>query len=125
VHDLNLVQSITSSERSLPFIAVCYAHEIVGAAKIELREDGDGAKTVKYIRDKREWITILFGDFVESTVIYSGVKRTVLLHKRTGRPMEERARTDELIVKVHVQELPKCQLFDFGEGAYRTVYMEE
>jgi len=30
---------------SLPFIAV-YAHEIVGAAKIELGEDADGVKTV-------------------------------------------------------------------------------
>jgi len=27
-------------------------------------------------------------------------------------------RTDELIVEVHV---PKSQLFDFGEGVYRTV----
>jgi len=47
VHDLKLVCSITRLERSLPFIVVCYVHEIVGAAKIELGEDAGGAKTVE------------------------------------------------------------------------------
>jgi len=54
LYDPKLVQSITSSGCSLPFIAVCCAHEIVGAAKIveclrceiELGEDAGGAKTV-------------------------------------------------------------------------------
>ena len=47
VHHLKLVQSISSSERSLPFIVVCYAYEIVCTAKTELGEDAGRAKTVE------------------------------------------------------------------------------
>jgi len=46
VHDLKLIRSMSSSERRLTFIAVCYAQAIVGPAKIELGEDADGVKTV-------------------------------------------------------------------------------
>ena len=64
MHDLKLVRSISSSERRLPFVKVCYARAIVGPAKIALGEDADGAKTVYYIRDKWEWIPILLGDLL-------------------------------------------------------------
>ena len=61
------------------------------------------------------------GDFVETAVIDSEAERTVLLDKKDGWASGRLRRTDELIVEVLVEELPKRQLLDFGEGIYRTV----
>jgi hypothetical protein len=81
-----------SSERGPPFIAVCYAHEVVGPV--------GGAKSVQYIRDKRERIPI--------AVIDSEAE------KKDGWASGRLGRRGELIIEVLVQEPPRSQLFDFG-----------
>jgi len=74
------------------------------------------------MRDKRERIPIVFGDLVETGVIDSEAERTIGLLDKKGRwGSGKLRRTDELMVEVLGQELLKSQLFDFGEGLYRTV----
>ena len=89
MHAVKLVRSITSSERSLPFIAVCYAHEIVGAAKIELGEDAGGAKTVHCIKDKRERIPMLFGDLLRPRSSIVRWREPSFPDKKDGGPVED------------------------------------
>jgi hypothetical protein len=68
-----------SAKRGLPLIPFLDLKMAVGRNKVNNSEDFAACNTIKEIVNKRNWITVLFGDGVEATKINTEAKITSLL----------------------------------------------
>ena len=56
-------------ESSLPFVTFRNADEMVGVSEVKGSIDTSSSGGGKKVGDERKWISILFGDFVETSEV--------------------------------------------------------
>jgi hypothetical protein len=120
VHDLKLVRTVTSAKCRLPFVSFGDADQVVGSAKVDLRENARGAQAVEEVGNQWKGVAVLLGDSVETAVVDREAKRSVLLLDEKDRGAGRGLRgSNEVIGEVLVYEQTKGGLLDLGEGVNR------
>jgi len=108
-HNKPFIGAIASAEGSFPFIARSDADQMVCMSEINLGIDGRTAGRIKEVRDEQKWITIFFGDFIETAEVHTKTERSILfLDKKDWSSMGGVGRTNEPIAEMLVYESAEC-----------------
>jgi len=113
-HNKPFIGAIASAEGSFPFITWSNADQMVCMSEIDLGIDGRMAGGIKEVGDERKWITIFFGDFIETAEVHTKMERSILfLDKKDWSSMGGVGRTNEPIAEMLIYESAEC--FKLGQ----------
>ncbi|KXN84319.1 hypothetical protein AN958_12756 [Leucoagaricus sp. SymC.cos] len=88
--------TIAGPKSSFPLIAFIDMDKIVGMLQVYLGVQAGFAGSIQEIRNKREWVAILFGNVVETTEIDAKMQGTVFfLNKKNRSTMRRRSRMNK------------------------------
>jgi len=110
-HNKPFIGAIASAEGSFPFITWSDADQMVCMLEIDLGIDGRAARRIKGVRGewKWKWITIFFGDFIETTEVHTKTEQSILLlDKEDWSSMGRVGWMNEPIVEMLIYESPEC-----------------
>ena len=77
--------SITGPEYYLPLIAIIYIYIIVSILEIKFSENFDSHQPVKSLINEGKRVSILYRDFVKSTIIDTKSEASILLRNKENR----------------------------------------
>ena len=77
-HHIVFKLAISCAECSFPFVSRRDANEVVRMSKVDLGIDSSLTRRVKKVGNEWKWIPILLRNFVESLIVDTKVKRTIL-----------------------------------------------
>jgi len=108
-HNKPFIGAIVSVEGSFPFITRSDADQMVCMSEIDLGIDGRVAGTIKEVGDEWKWITIFFGDFIETTEVHTKMERSILfLDKKDWSSMGRVGWMNEPIAEMLIYESVEC-----------------
>lgn len=74
-----LIVSSWGVECRLPLISFSDADEVVGVAQVKFGENGGPLEQFEGSGDEWQWVTVLYGDIIQSSVVDAGSQSLVLL----------------------------------------------
>jgi len=108
-HNKPFIGAIASVEGSFPFITQSDADQMVCMLEIDLGIDGRMAGRIKEVGDEQKWITIFYGDFIETVEVHTKTERSILfLDKKDWSTMGGVGRMNEPIAEMLVYESVGC-----------------
>ncbi|KAG6894494.1 hypothetical protein C0993_011368 [Termitomyces sp. T159_Od127] len=78
-HHKVLKEAIAGAEGSFSFMPWSYADVVIARAEVNLGVDFGAAEVVNKVTNEEKWISVLFGDFVETPVVDAKAQRTIFL----------------------------------------------
>ena len=99
-------KSLVHDEGSFPLVAICDVNIVIPPVDIELGEQFGILELVDEVGDKRKWVGISGGMFVQVAVVLTGVETAIfLLNKEEWGHLGGIRRTDLSTVKVFLEEV--------------------
>ena len=122
MHDKEFIRTVSRPQGCLPFVSFGYPNQVVSGPKVDLREDLGSRETIEKFIDPRERISTFLGDFVQSAIIDTEPKRTVLLLSEDDRRTSRRLRrANEAFGEVFVDKFLYELELSFGLFVERTI----
>jgi len=108
-HNKPFIGAIASAEGSFPFITWSDADQMVCMSEINLGVDGRAAGRIKEVGDEWKWITIFFGDFIETVEVHTKTEQSILfLDKKDWSSMGGVGWMNEPIAEMLIYESAEC-----------------
>ena len=77
--------SVTGPEYYLPLMAIVYIYTIISIFEIKLSENFGSHQPVKGLINKGKRVSILYRDFIKSTIINTKSEASILLRNKENR----------------------------------------